>query len=227
MYSDPGSITRASIAEQILNIAREVEVLASRLSSLLSKDPYPGEELDKFFRQDLALAKNTVDRIVSRVFDYVGSGRLGLLDSKEVVFSILSEYEALVQRIEAAAHRARLAARLEKLPGDPARRASSIASILAEAAGELTSMARHLAGPINSETVRLVEKRASKVTGLERQADEEYRAALDSLIEEAGGFREYVVMRDVVESLEDAVDSANRIARLIKLMVLSAGVAPV
>jgi len=218
-YRDTGNLVRAAIGEQLVNIAREVDSLASRLASLLSGEPPSFDDVDKFYRQDVALARNNVDRMVRRIFEYVASGRMSLVDSRDVLFDALEEYERLVRSVEEAVHRIRhLSPSSPAYPG-----ASRLASLLAEAARELVSLARHVAD--HGEAGLVVERAASTVMTVEREADEAYRASLDSLLEADLGYKQLLVGKDVLDLLESAVDSAERISRLLRIIALAESVA--
>ena len=107
MLPDSGSLAKAAILEQLVNVSREVDSLVSRFYRLLSEASSlpPAEVIDKFFRQDVALAKTSVDRSINRIYEYMASGRINLLDSRDLLFSILERYESLMGRIEASSYR--------------------------------------------------------------------------------------------------------------------------
>jgi len=220
-YRDTGNLVRAAIGEQLVNIAREVDAIASKLASLLSGEPPSYDDVDKFFRQDMALARNNVDRMVRRILEYVASGRMNLVDSRDVLFDLLEEYERLVRSLEEAVHRLR---HLTADPGSPAYTGSArLAAILAEATRELVSMARHVAD--HGEAGLVVERASSAVMTVEREADEAYRAAVDALLEAETGYKQLLVGKEALDLLESAVDSAERISRLLKILALAESVA--
>ena len=223
-YPDTGNLVKAAVGEQLVNMARELDVLVSRLHSLVGESggaPSP-EAIDKFFRQDLALTKDSVDRIVSRVLEYIASGRMNLLDSKDLIFQLLNLYEELSRKIEAAVYRLKLiAGRGVRLP-EVSKYVVEQARLLSQATTNLVYISRQIGG--SSEAFRRLESSVSRVVEIEREADRIYREALDVLLDAAPDYKAYVMYRDVLDNLEDAVDVVERLAKSMRILSIAESV---
>ncbi len=224
MLPDSGSLAKAAILEQLVNVTREVDILVSRFYRILSESASlpPAEVIDKFFRQDVALAKNNIDRAINRIYEYMASGRLNLLDSRELLFSILEKYETLMRRIEAATYRMLILRRAGYEIEDVDPLLVALVKLLGSASQELVGLVRRVAGaPKGLEALRLVEGPVSAINQAERDADEAYRELIDRLVNTAPDFRSYALYRDVADGLEDAIDTVTDLSRLYRLLVIS------
>lgn len=224
MLPDSGSLAKAAILEQLVNVTREIDILISRFYRILSESSSlpPADVIDKFFRQDLALAKTNVDRSINRIYEYMASGRLNLLDSKELIFSILEKYETLMRRIEAATYRMLILRRAGYEVEEVDKLLVTLVRLLNEESQELVGLVRRITGaPKGLEALRLVEGPVSSISQTERDADEAYREIIDKLVNTAPDFRSYALYRDAADSLEDAIDTVTDLSRLYRLLVIS------
>ena len=224
MLPDSGSLAKAAILEQLVNVSREVDSLVSKFYRILAEASSlpPVEVIDKFFRQDVTLAKTSVDRSINRIYEYMASGRINLLDSRDLLFSILEKYESLVGRMEAASYRMLILRRAGySLPEVDPLIAGQV-RLLGESSQELVRLVRIVSGsPRGLEALRLVESPVSAINRAERDADEVYREIIDRLVGAAPDFRAYALYRDVADGLEDAIDFVADLARLYRLLAIS------
>ncbi len=224
MYAGTGNISREVIIEQLMNISREVDTLAVNVYNVFPEQGLPElEVLDKLFRQDITMAKTKVEETIGKLLMYIASGRLELVDSKEIILSITSGYETIVQRMEAFIYRLVMVkkAGAEDIP-EASESIRRLVKLLIEVTDHLTAMARLVSNAAgNAETARLIESRADKVFQAEKTADDIYREALDSLLHKSSDFKQYILYRDALDLAEDAIDAAARVALYYKIMGLS------
>lgn len=226
MFAGSGSISREVVVEHLVNIARELEAIIVAVNNTFDQDSLPrAEVVDKLFRQDLALSKERIERSVAQLLLYIASGRIELVDSKELILRLTEGYRDIVARIEAFTHRIKLAEMAgavpdQKILGDM----KEMLKLIAEASGHVTTLAR-LAGRVmgNHEVARMMESRNDKVQEVERLVDELYREILETLIHSAGDFKNYILVRDAVDMLEEAMDLLSKLS--LNYFILGVGMA--
>ncbi len=226
MYTGAGNISREVVVEHLVNIARELEALIVSINSLIGEEKLPyAEVLDKFLRQDVFSSKERIESNIAQLLLYIASGRIELVDSKELILRITEEFRSTISKLEAFIHRIKMASKAKVNP--PAKVLAElkyIVNLISEAAGHVTTLTR-LAGRAygNHNVARMMETRNDKVQEIERLVDDSYRNILDSLATETENFKEYVLLRDAVDLLEDITDNLSRLS--LNLYVMGVGLA--
>lgn len=226
MYAGTGSISREVVIEHLVNIARELESIIVAVNNTFGSSSLPDAEvLDKLFRQDLVMSKDRIEKSIAQLLLYIASGRIELVDSKELILRVTEGYRDTVMKIEAFIHRIELAKRVgAELGGIVLQRMKDILKLIVEASGHITTLSRLSARAVgNHEVARMMEARNDKVQEIERLVDELYREVLDALIDTSSDFKSYILVRDAVDTLEDAMDLLSKLS--LNYYILGVGMA--
>ncbi|MCE4601397.1 MAG: hypothetical protein F7C38_07565 [Desulfurococcales archaeon] len=226
MYAGSGNISREVVIEHLVNIARELESIIVSINGIFRDKSLPtAEVIDKIFRQDLVMAKERIEKNIAQLLLYIASGRIELVDSKELILRITEGYRDTITKLESFVHRLKLARRAEaEVDSKIVERMANMLGLVAEASGHITTLAR-LAGRAygNNEIARRMEQRNDKVQEIERLVDEVYRELLDLLIDTTSDFKTYILVRDAVNTLEDTMDLLAKLS--LNYFILGVGMA--
>lgn len=226
MYAGSGNISREVIAEHLVNIARELESIIIAIGGAFDSNSPPSVEvLDKLYRQDLALVKDRIESNIAQLLLYIASGRIELVDSKELILRLAEGYRDTLASLEAFLHRIKLALKAgSKVDSELLENMKSVLKLIVESSGHITTMARLSSRAVgNSEVAKMMEARNNKVQEAERLADDLYREAIDTLIGLAGDFKNYILIRDAFDTLEDTMDRLSKIS--LHYYILGVGLA--
>jgi len=226
MYAGSGNISREVVIEHLVNIARELESIIVAINNTFDSSSLPrAEVVDKLFRQDLVMSKDRIEKSIAQLLLYIASGRIELVDSKELILRVTEGYRDIVTKLEAFIHRIKLAKRAgvefdEKI----FKTMKEMLKDIAEASGHITTLAR-LSGRAlgNHDVARMMETRNDKVQEIERLVDELYREVLDKLIDTADDFKTYILVRDAISMLEDTMDLLSKLS--LNYFILGVGMA--
>ncbi len=222
MYSS-GSISKVTITELLSDMAREIEYTASVVERALREKGFRGEVLDKLARQDVKMLKDKAERYRNRLLEYVANGRAEIVGLREFYTAIALSIENSALKMDASIFR--LLLYISSSTSTPARieeRYLALLGKLRDTAGYLTSLIRAISlGGHTREARRRVQELATKISQVEEDADVEYRKALAAIVEELGGdVKGFVLVKEAVDHLEDAVDllyNAGNYATIIAL----------
>jgi uncharacterized protein Yka (UPF0111/DUF47 family) len=207
MYAS-GSISKATIAELLSSMAREVEYTASVLERTLKEKGFRAEVVDKLSRQDARMLKDKAERYKERFLEYMANGRSELVGMRELYTAIALSIENSALKVDASLFRLLLLVGSEETLSDSlSERYLSLLIKVRDAAGHLTDLIRvGLSGYIGDLRKR-VEELSKKLKDVEEEADAEYRRALATIVDELGSnAKSFVLFKEAVELLEDAVD---------------------
>ncbi|MEB3846778.1 MAG: hypothetical protein GSR74_02240 [Desulfurococcales archaeon] len=224
MYTGAGNISREVVVEHLVNISRELESLIVAVNSLIGEENLPSTEyLDKFLRQDVFTSKERIESNIAQLLLYIASGRIELVDSKELILRITEELRSITSKLEALVHRVKIASKAGvKVPPSILGEIKSMLSLVTEASGHVTTLVRLMGRAYGNHSVaRMMETRNDKVQEIERLVDDSYRRILDSLVTEAKDFKEYVLLRDTVDLIEDITDNLSRLSLNLYVMGVS------
>jgi uncharacterized protein Yka (UPF0111/DUF47 family) len=226
MYAGSGNISREVIIEHLVNIARELESITVNINGVFQKESLPSESIvDKMFRQDLVISKERIEKSIAQLLLYIASGRIELVDSKELILRITEGYRDIITKLESFIHRIKLAKRAKvNVDSRVLENMNGMFGLLTEASGHITTLAR-LAGRAygNNQIARRMEQVNDKVQEIERLVDEMYREVLDRLIDVANDFRTYILIRDAIDTLEDTMDLLAKLS--LNYYILGVGMA--
>ncbi|MEB2836012.1 MAG: hypothetical protein GSR80_001221 [Desulfurococcales archaeon] len=222
MYSS-GSISKVTITELLSDMAREIEYTASVVERALREKGFRGEVLDKLARQDVKMLKDKAERYRNRLLEYVANGRAEIVGLREFYTAIALSIENSALKMDASIFR--LLLYISSSTSTPARieeRYLALLGKLRDTAGYLTSLIRAISlGGHTREARRRIQELATKISQVEEDADVEYRRALAAIVEELGGdVKGFVLVKEAVDHLEDAVDllyNAGNYATIIAL----------
>ncbi|MEB3844442.1 MAG: hypothetical protein LRS48_02005 [Desulfurococcales archaeon] len=229
MYAGTGNLSKTTIIEQLIYMSRELDSLVSTILRTLGNEGSLPEPLvlDKIYRQDVQLSKGRIDQASARILEFIASGRMGLIDTKEFYISVTMRFVKIMDYVSAAAHRMLLAS---KKLGEQSAKYSQINNnlrrllkTLEDSLFEISSIVRGLTSIVrgNIEILKSLESKADRVKLLEEEADELYRASLEEILDLAESFKAYALYREMLDKLEDAIDEAERIATDLKILALS------
>ncbi len=229
MYAGTGNISKTTIIEQLIYISRELDGLVSQLLRYMPEDgTLPSQEvLDKLYRQDVAISKDKIDQAVSRLLEFIASGRMGLIDSKEFYISIAMGLRRITDHVEAVIHRLLLAKKKTGAQAEVPELVKSLRDLvrmLEEAIFETASIIRAFSTVSrgNTELLRSMEAKVDRIKEIEQDADETYRILMEKLLDIfSRDFISYTVYREVLDKLEDALDEAEKIAIDLKILALT------
>ncbi|MCE4618482.1 MAG: hypothetical protein F7C37_03480 [Desulfurococcales archaeon] len=226
MYAGSGNISREVVIEHLVNIARELESIIVAINNTFDSSSLPrAEVVDKLFRQDLVMSKDRIEKSIAQLLLYIASGRIELVDSKELILRVTEGYRDIVTKLEAFIHRIKLAKRAGIEFDDKIfKRMKEMLNHIAEASGHITTLAR-LSGRAlgNHDVARMMETRNDKVQEIERLVDDLYREVLDTLIDTANDFKKYILIRDAINMLEDTMDMLSKLS--LNYFILGVGMA--
>ena len=226
MYAGSGNISREVVIEHLVNIARELESIIVAINNTFDSSSLPrAEVVDKLFRQDLVMSKDRIEKSIAQLLLYIASGRIELVDSKELILRVTEGYRDIVTKLEAFIHRIKLAKRAGIEFDDKIfKRMKEMLNHIAEASGHITTLAR-LSGRAlgNHDVARMMETRNDKVQEIERLVDDLYREVLDTLIDTANDFKKYILIRDAINMLEDTMDLLSKLS--LNYFILGVGMA--
>ncbi|MEB3765036.1 MAG: DUF47 family protein [Desulfurococcales archaeon] len=229
MYAGTGNLSKTTIIEQLIYISRELDGLVSQLLRYMPEEGgLPSQEvLDKLYRQDVAITKDKIDQAVSRLLEFIASGRMGLIDSKEFYISIAMGLRRITDYVEAVIHRLLLAKK--KLGSDLeipelSNTLREMIRMLEEAIFETSSIIRAFStiSRGNTEILKTMESKVDRIKEIEQDADETYRDLMEKLLDFfPDNYIAYTVYREILDKLEDALDEAERIAIDLKILALT------
>ena len=226
MYAGSGNISREVVIEHLVNIARELESIIVAINNTFDSSSLPrAEVVDKLFRQDLVMSKDRIEKSIAQLLLYIASGRIELVDSKELILRVTEGYRDIVTKLEAFIHRIKLAKRAGIEFDDKIfKKMKEMLNHIAEASGHITTLAR-LSGRVlgNHDVARMMETRNDKVQEIERLVDDLYREVLDTLIDTASDFKKYILIRDAINMLEDTMDMLSKLS--LNYFILGVGMA--
>ena len=214
MYAGHTNLSNTALLEQLLFIASETSAAASGLNRLLSGGALPSPEvIDKFLRQDLAMAKDRIDDAVEKILYYIASARMELIDYKEFFINIALRFRNIIDMVEATTHRILLLRRKINDGSDEEiiKGIAKLVKIGEEMLFTLTSSLRSLTsmGEESSGVVKIIETNVDKIKLREKTADEIYRSVFERLLDVFGNnMVAYILYREVLDSIEDTVDKA-------------------
>ncbi len=224
MFTGVGNISREVVVEHLVNIARELESLLVSVNALIGEGNLPSAEyLDKFLRQDIYSSKERIESNIAQLLIYMASGRIELVDSKELILRVTEGFRGTTSKLEAFVHRVKMASKAGvEVPESVSSELKYILKLVTEASGHVTTLAR-LAGRAygNHNVAKMMESRNDKVQEIERLVDDSYRSILDSLISQSKDFREYILLRDAVDMLEDIADNLSKLSLNLYVMGVS------
>ncbi|MCE4629584.1 MAG: hypothetical protein F7C82_04835, partial [Desulfurococcales archaeon] len=144
MYAGSGNISREVVIEHLVNIARELESIIVAINNTFDSSSLPrAEVVDKLFRQDLVMSKDRIEKSIAQLLLYIASGRIELVDSKELILRVTEGYRDIVTKLEAFIHRIKLAKRAGIEFDDKIfKRMKEMLNHIAEASGHITTLAR-------------------------------------------------------------------------------------
>ena len=224
MYAASGNLSRTFIAEQLINVAREVDNAVAVVSRLISGSKLPEYQVvDKAFRQEVAMSKRSVETYSSRLLEYIASGRIELVDSKDLILGAVRIMESIVYNVESALYRLVLLKKhgIEELPRIN-EEISAMLRVLSSMTSEITSITRLLSRiGSNRETMRMLERRVDQVVQAEADVDRLYREALDALIASSPTAAQAMLYKDALDSLEAAADAVKDLAESFRILARS------
>ncbi len=205
-----GSLTRARLIEELMNMTREVGYGASRAARALE------EGLEKAL--DYAReSRGQVDRMYYRYLDFLANGGAGLESNSGLYLTIARFIQRAGQKLDAAM------ARLTLLPGvrleeDDVELVRSLTLRVRDAAEALESQLGFLSSH-RPEAPSLARRKFEEITGLEERVDEEYRRAIAGVLTRHS--REparMVILKEALDYLEDAVDDLYEAANYARVL---------
>ncbi len=214
MLPGTSSLSKTAIIEQLVFVSGETSRTMSGLLRLFNEHiPIPeAPVLDKYLRQDIAVAKDRIDQTVERILEYISTARMDLVDHKEFYINIAQRYRAVVDSMEGIVYRLLLLRR--KLPSEAEdeeilKGIRKMLDMLEQSLFLTSSSMRSLLSVSHgtAEVLRSIEKNNQKVRGLERSADELYRTLFEQVLDRhSSSLPAYILYREVIDKLEDAID---------------------
>jgi len=221
MYAAGGSLSRTFIFEQFINIARRIDDGVAAVARLLSDGSLPAYEvIDKMFRQVVVVTKNDVERSTGKLLEYLASGRIELVDNKDLVIEAVRLFDAAIYDVEEAVYRLVLLKKynVEEIP-DLNKKIAKMFVTLSEITSEITAIVRFLSRIGTSrEILRMLESHVIQVNKAEETIDELYREALDALVASNPSTVQALLYKDVFEKLEATADDFKRLAETFYVM---------
>ena len=214
MYAGASNLSKTALLEQLLFVASETAALASGLNRLMNSGDIPSAEvLDKFLRQDIAMAKERVDNAVEKILYYIASARMELIDYKEFFINISLRYRDIIDKLEATTHRM-LLLRRKVTDGKDERIIKDISKLVKISEEILFTLTSSLRSLINiseggSSVLKSIESGVSKIKLNEKTADEIYRQVFERLLDTFGdSMTVYVLYREVIDRIEEVIDES-------------------
>ncbi len=208
MYTG-SSISAAAIIEHLLNMTRDVEDLVYIVKRMLSgESPARAEAIEKLYRQEILPYKTAIENMTSKLFEFLASGRLALVDMSEYYLNSAIQLERAGQSIEASVYRLLLLASLKvNLTTETIELMKSLYDKMEDSVRSLTSIMRLLQNMRGEDAYRMLEERVRKLKETEEEADALYRKAYAYIISEFNDKpRELIVLKDMLELIESSID---------------------
>ncbi len=219
-YLRPEDMVKISIAES--NVAEQLRTLCRML---LDEYIYFRELLKLFMGTmygaveseypKIRNAKDGVEQSIDRAMEYLIRVGIGL-NFKDMYASIIQEIGKVAELLDAAAHRILI---LSKLEGKLSDRIQAFIERIADnirASLEKFDSATSLLLVNPKKTIELV----SDVFKIEEAVDELYRELSIALVTEVKSERELIVLKDIVEILEEVADVVRHAASALKYVAL-------
>jgi hypothetical protein len=218
------SLTSNTIIERLITMAQGVEDTSTHLLHVVSASSLMPEVVEKAYRQDLLQFRDVVTKGKEGLLDYIANGRLSVVTYKEFYIEAALQMECIMSRLEAGTYRLLLSLSLEKaLPSNILESVRGLLRELQSSSIALVDMLRASEGPIKDPAARrkIIDDKFNLVSDSERRADAIYREALAAVTEaysrEAG---KLLMLKEVIESFEDAVDCAYNTSTYVRLVGL-------
>lgn len=218
------SITSNTIIERLITMAQGVEDTSSHMLQVLSSAPISPELIEKTYRQDLLQFRDVVTKGKEGLLDYIANGRLSLIAYKEFYIEAALQMECIMSRLEAGTYRLLLSLSLER--NLPEGLVESVRGLLRELQGSsiaLVDMLRASEGPVKDPAARrkLLDDKFDLVSESEKRADAIYREALAMVAEKySNEAAKLLMLKEVIDSFEDAVDCAYNASTYVRLVGL-------
>lgn len=207
MYAG-SSISVAAIVEHLLNMARDLEDLA-HLAWRLAEDAPGVEVLEKTYRQDVVTRKDKIEDMKSRLFEYMASGRIEVVEYSSFYLTIALSLERAAQSLDAAVYRMLLFTNIAGSGGEPLKQVSGMFSSIRDALSHLSAalrMVQNMSGA-NRDQYKMLDQRVARVKGAEEEADKLYRRVIAYALEKyRGDCSLLVALKDLADSAESAMD---------------------
>ncbi|MCE4603132.1 MAG: hypothetical protein F7B18_08110 [Desulfurococcales archaeon] len=208
MYAG-SSISVAAIVEHLLNMARDLEDLAHLAWRLSSQSP-EAEVLEKTYRQEVVTKKDKIEEMKSKLFEYMASGRIEVVEHSSFYLTIAISLERAAQSLDAAIYRMLLFTSIAKSQGAEAlAQVSGLFSSMREALNHLSSALRvvqNMSGA-NRDQYKMLDQRVARVKVAEDDADKLYRKVMAYALEMyRGDCSLLVALKDLADSAENAMD---------------------
>ncbi|MEB3773893.1 MAG: hypothetical protein GSR86_03065 [Desulfurococcales archaeon] len=222
MYTG-SSISIAAIIEHLLNMARDLEDLA-HLSWRLAKESSSVEELEKAYRQEVTRGKERIEEMKLRLFEYMASGRIEVVENSVFYLNIALSLERAAQSLDASVYRLLLYANLPSSSREGAEMAAELYAKAKEALNYLSSALRVLQnmGGADRERYRLLDQRLARVKVAEEEADVVYRRIIAySITEHKPSCDSMTILKDLADYGEAAMDYIAEAGDYVRLLGVS------
>ena len=212
------SLAELSLSEQLLGLARHVEDVVKETASVIEGLVEGKVENAKLLYERINGLKNQAEEMKDSTLTYIA--RLGVaLDTATYYKNVALALARIAQLMDGAAYRAKLLAELESKPQLSPEISKSLKEAIAtllETYSQLLSAIRQL-----SDNPRQSIERAKRVVGGEEKMDAVYRSFLYTIYREAGsGIGKMLLLRDLIDFIEDAVDTARNAAEDILFLAM-------
>ena len=205
-----GSITRARLVEELMNMTREVGYGASRAARALAEGL---EKAVDYARE----SRDQVDRMYYRYLDFLANGRAELVSNSGLYLTVARFIQRAGQKLDAAM------ARLTMLPGvrleeRDAELVRTLTLRLRDAAEVLESQLGFIASH-KPEAPSLARRKFEEMASLEGRVDEEYRRAMaEVLSRHSRDPARMIILKEALDYLEDAVDDLYEAANYVRVL---------
>jgi len=212
------SLAELSLSEQLLGLARHVEDVVKETASVIEGLVEGKVENAKLLYERINGLKNQAEEMKDSTLTYIA--RLGVaLDTATYYKNVALALARIAQLMDGAAYRAKLLAELESKPQLSPEISKSLKEAIAtllETYSQLLSAIRQL-----SDNPRQSIERAKRVVGGEEKMDAVYRSFLYTIYREAGSrIGKMLLLRDLIDFIEDAVDTARNAAEDILFLAM-------
>ena len=223
MYAG-SSISVAAVIEHLLNMTRDVEDLTHTSWTLVRDNPSI-EAIEKVYRQEISTRKDKIEDMKSRLFEYMASGRIEVIENSGFYLTIALNLERAAQSIDASVYRLLL---FINTIGSPREETLNLVSELffklKEALGYLASSLRVLQGisGANREVYKILDQRVRKIKEAEEEADGIYRKIIaHALVTYKGDCGALTALKDLVDHQENAVDYVAEAGDYVRILGVS------
>ena len=212
------SLAELSLSEQLLGLARHVEDVVKETASVIEGLVEGKVENAKLLYERINGLKNQAEEMKDSTLTYIA--KLGVaLDTATYYKNVALALARIAQLMDGAAYRAKLLAELESKPQlspEVSRSLKEAIATLLETYSQLLSAIRQL-----SDNPRQSIERAKRVVGGEEKMDTVYRNFLYTIYRETGsGIGKMLLLRDLIDFIEDAVDTARNAAEDILFLAM-------